>query len=366
MKKTEKVQVQETGFITLKDYIADYQSKGMESTALNQLIIVSIDGENGTKVTFRDKSLNFIFNGIIKEYGGFVSYNDLLNFFINGLYERVFDKADLRFEPAQIVNWASDELFGFVTRKVNTEIQNVDQVLSESYITKDGTEQTHYDDVAYDEYFNILRTDNKFERYIKSLGGLDKILTSRQLEIYNLSNIEGATHQSIADELGVSKQAVTKAIATAKNKVKKEFLNWKIMNQLHSNRELYDVVRDYLDSYAKIATFDVTDLFDYFGFTIQYFKDNVNDYEEDIADVLMDNATKANRTLLLGILNNKVYENYEEVTFTKRQQDQFVMGTIRAFNDYIKNVGKSVDGFSDNVVHLADNTDGYKKVAELF
>src|SRR5699024_11268439 len=96
----------------------------------------------------------------------------------------------------------------------------------------------------YDEYFNILRTDNKFERYIKSLGGLDKILTSRQLEIYNLSNIEGATHQSIADELGVSKQAVTKAIATAKNKVKKEFLNWKIMNQLHSNRELYDVVRD--------------------------------------------------------------------------------------------------------------------------
>lgn len=354
-------------FNTLKDYIADYQEKGEASTALNRLINVSAGNNGLTKVSFKDKSLNFMMFNIEKKYGNIVSINDLQNWFINGLYERVFDKANLEYEPAQIVKWADMEINGYIKRQIDNKVEDIEQVISANY-TVEGSEQTHYDDVAIDDYFSVLELDNKFNSYVSSIGGLRKLLTKRQLEIYNLSNIEGATHQSIADELNVTKQAVTKAIATAKNKIKKEFMTWKTMQSLHKNKELYDVIKDYLANYEQIATFDVEDTFDYYGYTVAYFKRNVSDHKEDIADVLIDNATKANRELLIDVLQQNVYVDTSDsnVLFAKRQQDQFVMAVLRAFNNCVKQVSDCVSSFSNNVVDFADDKNGYEQVAELF
>lgn len=363
---------------TLKDYIKDYQEKGTESSALNHLIIVATDDNDLTKLSFRDKSLNFIYFNILKKYRNITGLDNLQTWFINGLYERVFAKADLSYEPAQIVKWASIELDGYIKRKINTELEDIEQVVSESFIDRDGTDQSHYDEVAYDEYFSILNSENKFAKYLQSLGGLENILSARQHEIYNLSNMEGSTHQSIADQLEISKQAVTKAINTAKNKVKKEYLQFKMFAQLQQNTDVYDQINQYLTNYANIATFDTTDSFDYFNYTVSFLKENVKtvsnadflnnskDVDLDVVDVLIDNVHASSRNLFLGVLDNKVYADYDEVTFTKRQQDQFVMGTLRAFNNYVKSVNESVKSFSNNVVSFANEDNGYNEVAKIF
>lgn len=363
---------------TLKDYIKDYQEKGMNSTALNHLIIISTNSDDLTKIMFRDKSINFIYSNIIKKYASIASENDIQNWFINGLYERVFIKADISYEPAQIISWASQELDGYVLRKIKTEVEDRNEVVSEGFISEDGTEQSHYDDVATDEYFSILNNDNKFTIYLESLGGLEKVLSERQHQIYNLSQIVGATHQSIADELAITQQAVTKAISTAKNKVKKEFLSFKMFQQMKENSSVHDKVNQYLINYANIATFDVTDSFDYFNYTVSFFKENavhVSNAELlnnsrivglDVLDVLMDNIHESSKSLFIDVLNNKVYADSDKIVFAKRQQDQFVMGTIRAFNQYKESVNESIEYFSNNVVSFASDNNGYEEVAKVF
>lgn len=363
---------------TLKDYIKDFQERRNESTALNHLIIISTDDNDLTNVTFRDKSINFIYHNIINKYKNITGQDNIQNWFINGLYERVFEKADLSYDPQQIVKWASVELDGYIKRRINTEIEDIGQVMSESFIAEDGTEQSHYDSIAYDEYFNILNSDYKFEKYLESLGGLKSLLSARQHEIYDLSNIEGSTHQSIADELGISKQAVTKAINTAKNKVKKEFLSFKMFQQLQKNSDAYDQINEYLTNYANIASFDVADSFDYFNYTVNFLKDNAvlvnnaellsntRDINLDVVDVLMNNVHGSSKDLFISVLNSKVYSDVDNVIFAKRQHDQFVMGTIRAFNNYVENVNESIKVFSDNVVRFACDDNGYGEVAKVF
>ncbi len=370
------------GLTNLKDYIVEFQ-KGKDEV-LNYLIghrqvpekNLQRQTEYITRIYYKDKKLNEIYFNITKKFH-WLDDKDIEEWFLYGLYEKVFPDADITKDPQQIINWASQTLNGYIQNKVNKERKDDKHTVSEHVDAFDvgevgkGDESegiySLYEIKAFEE-FKEAESHSEYEEFITFVGGIKNILTKQQYKLYKLIQDGTKTQADVAEEYGCSTANVSKQIEKIHKQIKAKWLYYKSVKAL-TDSGLYQKIKQFTIEYENIKKHDVGGNFDYFGWMLDFLKDNYKNGEQDVEsrqlhknkvtlsmtvfDILTDNVTKKTYNNLYDVLENGLdIKEFDTYSFGKREKKIIVNQVIKAFSNYINESNKAIEKASE---YMANN-----------
>lgn len=358
----------------IKQYIEEYKDGNFE--VLNELIgyrQVNETNEYGTKDTvirlrFNVEALDAMYWQLLVNYKGVDSKE--MDHIINKAFFRVdddnnvnsiFDNVDLTMPDKQILMFIRRKLDGFIKNELQKENKEYgDYITSDTVTLEDGEEVSKTD---LESYKRFKEADGKVEAYAgfkQYIGGIDNFLKGNQLKIYQAMQDMDKSQQDIADDMDMYQQQVSDTLKRIGNKLNKKYVEWNTLKSLSgSKNNTYVIIKEFLHNFNRIIDFDTTDSFDYFGFVIEFLKDNHEDDEMDM-EALQGNKVDTSLTVIDVVTDYckaKTYKVMEQVlvnsniTYKKQDKKSFYMDVIKCFNKYINDVGKSVEGFSSQIVN---------------
>jgi hypothetical protein len=387
---------------TLKDYIVEY--KNGNKLALNSLIgFKQVREKNGykgsdliTRVKYNDKKLQEIYFNITKKYH-WVDNKNIEEWFLNGLYEVVFTKADIERTPQEIISWTARTLDGYIYNIIGKETDDPENVVREEIENNsngdpDDEQQDKtlslYDYAAYREYSKIEHS-SVYEEFLEFVGGIENILTKPQLRLYKLMQDPNKTQEELAEEYGSTQENVNKLIAKINKTMKAKWIHYVTVKSFVKTG-LYEKIKRFVEEFDNILEFDVTDSFDYFGRVIKFIKENYTNGEQELEfcethtyqdengkekkvvvydetqvkankvglsstvfDILAESVTKNTYINLQDILEGELSEQeFDEYQFGQRTKNIIVNQVMKAFRNYIDECDVAIEKVS---TYIANN-----------
>jgi hypothetical protein len=370
---------------TLKDYIVDYRNGN--KLALNYLIGYKKVPEQNNKgdidyinrIKYNDKKLQEIYFDLSKKFN-WVDNKNVEEWFLNGLYEVVFAKADIEKTPQEIISWVAKTLNGYIKNKIGKETDNPENVVRESFDNsnpsgEDDEQQDKilslYDYSAYKEYTKIEHS-SVYQDFLKFVGGIENVLTKQQMKLYELMQDPTKTQDQLAVEYGSSQENINKLIAKINKSLKAKWLYYVTVKSF-AKTGIYEKVSQFVDEFDNILEFDKTDSFDYFGRIIKFLKENYTKGEQELEfhenltyldesgvekkvilydekqviankvglsstmfDIVADSVTRNTYNNLKDILDFDLSEKeFDEFQFGKRAKKIIVNQVMGAFRNYV-------------------------------
>lgn len=354
---------------TIKDYVVEYQNGNAK--VLNKLIgfrKVRERNNNGDidlidRLRFNDKALDYVYQNICKTFSNY-DYKDIDPIILESLFgeKSIFDNIDISKSEKEILVFVSKRLTGYVQDKIKKEnLHYYGNTIPESSgnetVDDDGDKNTSlYDNAAFSQYQQISNKYSLFETFKNECcnGDVKNLLKSDdQKRLYDLLQDTTLTQEKIAKEYGSSQANVSQLKSKIEKKLNEEFLYWKALKSLDSETKPYTVINEFLKNLSKIQTYDVTDSFDYFGYIIQFLKENYNSDEEkiefDATDLngmdkiskhqlhisVIDTVTDNIGANTYEVLSEVVFKNNKHLELITSRKKAFVKDVIEALHKYI-------------------------------
>ena len=363
--------------MTIKDYIIKYQKTNNKQQLINDLVsyvtVIEINNDGGKdqikQLKFNDKLMNGWLFELKQKYHNVPRQDieDAVLAFINE--SNVFDNTDVTRSANEIARYVRKSFFGFVGDWFAKNLHFNKNVITEQIIIDDDDDDEQelslYGVKAYQDWLTT-QYEQSYGDYLDVIGGLDKVLTKRQLDVLTMSTIMPQTE--VAKRLGVTEASISKTLSEADKRLKKNYTNWKITKIMSDTSEtkIFDKIKKFLEQLEAIEAVDIDGNFNYFDYTINWLKQNSTDkdftvdFEQlhsnkidltlSVVDVIFDNIHKSQFQLISNVLEHRVNSFNEDVTFTKRQQERFVKAVLQAFYKYIDEVENSVKEFIETAI----------------
>ncbi|MFS0672038.1 hypothetical protein [Ornithinibacillus sp. 179-J 7C1 HS] len=390
----------------LKDYILEYKQGNY--IVFNELIgttkqeIYKDNKKNSVdRLLFNDKALNSIYWSLNWKYYS-LSYADFDSYVSNAIFsidkkdniKSIFDNVDLEKSPQQILKYIAKKLDGEIYnqglaegkikirgddeenhKKSNKPIFENDEYVTELSDDLLDTEVLRKSDkVMFDDYISVDDKLAPYEEFIEYIGGdVRNLLSDEQKKVYNSLLDVSLTQQDIADKLGITQQAVSSFKKAIGKRINKKYFEFMTLKRVASNRNTYRTIKGFLQQYQTIITYDTrnsddnNNSFDYFGYIIQFLESvyikneetlsskqlhrNKADYTYTIIDVVTDYINKNT----YKIVDEYIFKGDTNLKLTQRGKDSFLLNIIKAFNKYLKDVEKAVQGLSEKVAKEGDS-----------
>ncbi|WP_419893621.1 hypothetical protein [Oceanobacillus kimchii] len=381
----------------LKYYVTEWQKgnhKILDELIGNkkQTIYKNNKKVNLERLHFTDKALNAIYWKLNWKYYSlgstdFDSYVSaaFINYNKNDEVRSIFDKVNLEKSPQQVVKFIEEKLNGYIynqglldgkikpieedKRKKDVFTVEYDEYVSDlgDYVLNEEVLRKSDKVVTY-EYEKVEDKQAPYQEFIEYVGGdVRKLLSTKQKKLYDLLKDTFLTQQDIADKLKMSQQAVSDMKKSIEKRLNKKHLEFLTLKRVSSNRDTYRTIRGFLQQYQSIITYDLTDNFDYFGYTIQFLKSvhitneeiltplqlhkNKVDYSYTITDVVTDYVNENT----FDIVKEYIFKQETNLRLTQRKKESFTMNILKAFNKYINDVEKAVLGLSEKIASEAES-----------
>jgi len=212
---------------TLRDWIVEYRKN---KEVMSDFIIEYVEKEKNELgqwdeiryIRTQDKALNQIMKQIEAKYcyrkENAIDKKDMNEYFLNALYE-IFEKADIKRSPAEIISWAGDKMNFVVIEHIRTQYDT--EILSENEIVynTENEDEVNISDVQIYRDWLKGEDNNTYEKFLNFVGGLENILSDAQFEIYTYIK-SGLKQHEIAEKMNVSQQNVSKTWNAALKRIK--------------------------------------------------------------------------------------------------------------------------------------------------
>jgi DNA-directed RNA polymerase specialized sigma24 family protein len=357
---------------TLKDYIVEYRNGNedvLKDLIGKETVIEKNNKGEDDKIYYlklNDKALNYIYKVDILSKFNWIDRKDI-DAYVNEALMIIFSKADTERSPSEIIAWAKQRLIGTVKDCIRkNEREYYDHTKPESqyqYNAAEGTTElvSLYDQYVHGEYIK-LEEINLYDKFIEYIGGMEKLLSGHQFEIYTRIKVPGSTQESIAKDLGITQPAVHKTIRAIQKRFKEEYLNFRTYRALKSSLNTYEKINQFLHNFKVIQQFDTSKQFDFFGYTVKFLRDNYTDsqkvsYKElhknkqtshiTVIDALVDEIEPKNIKWFGYILKHVVYDHIDDFAMYKKDKSKFVEIVLNSFGNY----RKEVKGATDHMNH---------------
>lgn len=352
---------------TLRQYIIEFQEGKTE--VLNELIDYK-ETKFGIRFNFKNKDLNDIYNVIRNEF--YYLDNEFVDgYFAKALFrddggQNMFDKVDLTYKDRQIKMFLLNGIKTFIRDqyKCNDQSYYKHIVPENQKINAVDDENAEFEVSTFDlhvlQRFNEIEKEyNEYDDFIKYIGGdLRNLLTDRQKEVWDLRLKSDMTQEKIAKKLGCTQENVQKISKAIDKRMRKEFRLWKSIKALTEDKTTYKKIHNFLDQIDKITDYDMSGTFDYFGYTIEFLKENYRpgeqkveyaklhmnkkEYGMSVMDALIDYC-KSNT---YQVLEQYIMNNNDKLALTKRRKDSFVKDVLKSFNSYIEDTNDALKKFA--------------------
>ena len=343
----------------LKDWIVAYREN---IEVMNEFITYETVREQNEKgqhdevryVRTKDKTINGIMKRTEIKYSGRVDRKDVNEYLLHAIVE-VMNTADIERSPAEIISWAESRIEYIVIDELkknhHLEIVSENEVISHS----DKDDEVNISD--WQMYHEWLKGEeaNTYEKFLEFVGGLESILSKKQLEVYTYMK-SGWTQQKIAEKMGGSQQNVSKIFQSALNRIKAEYLSfrtYRIMMKSNTYQKVKTFVK-YTENILEHVTDDEAMLYTY---TVNFLRENE---EEDISFEVAHENKKDLSTSVLDALFDYMSENDmkwfmsylkgEKEATTKKEKEKFVRIVNKSFTQYLIGAEKALKRTSETIV----------------
>ncbi|MCM3719164.1 hypothetical protein [Fictibacillus phosphorivorans] len=344
----------------LKSYIVSYRNGSTDS--LNHLIGIRKVKETNAKgevdviprIKYNDKALNTIYFEITKKYYK-VDNKDIEEWFLNGLCEVIFEKADINRTPQEIISWTAKTLDGYIHNKTIFERKDDKHTEPEQKKIKVHNHEDDenlddsnslYDSAVYKNYIEVESSKGYIE-FIDFIGGVKNILTPTQYKLYKLMQDVHKKQKDLAKELGCTPENISKQVKQIHRKIKENWIYFKSVKSL-TQTGLYENISKFVEQYKTIEEIDTDRNFDYFALLVKYLKTNYKkgeqtpgfkdlhknkvQYHLSVFDILVDSLSAKSCKVLYEILESDIHN----VGIRKRDKIRIAEQSFKVFRDYIE------------------------------
>lgn len=344
---------------TLKDWIVAYREN---KEVLNDFIVYETVREQNEQgqwdevryVLTKDQKLNAIMKRMEMKYFKDVDRKDLNEYLLHAIVE-VFETADTKRSPSEIISWAEDRMRYIVIdelkRNHHMNIVSENEVVSHS----DKDDEVNISDwQMYQEWLKGEEAKT-YEKFLEFVGGLESILSKKQLEVYTYMK-SGWTQQKIAEKMGGTQQNVSKIFQSALNRIKAEYLHfrtYRVMMKSNTYQKIKTFVK-YTENILEHVTDDEAMLYTY---TMNFLRENE---EEDISFELAHENKKDLSTGVLDALFDYMsvgdlkwfmpYWRGEKEVTTKKEKEKFVRIVNKSLVQYLIGAEKALKRTSETIV----------------
>lgn len=344
----------------LKSYIESYQNGNTD--LLNHLIGIRNVKEINAKgevdviprIKYHDTALNNIYFETTKKYY-WIDNKDIEEWFLNGLCEVIFEKADINRTPQEIISWTAKTLDGYIKNKLNSERKDdLHTVPEQRDIELNKLEDDEnlddsnslYDKVVFEEYIKVESSKGYIE-FIDFIGGVKNILTPTQYKLYELMQDIDKKQIDIANKLGCTPENISKQVKQIHRKIKQNWIYFKSVKSL-TQTGLYENISKFVEHYKTIEEIDTDKNFNYFALLIKYLKTNYKKGEQtpgfkdlhknkeqfhlSVFDILVDGLPTTTCKVLYELLESDIHN----VGIRKRDKTKIAEQSIKVFREYIE------------------------------
>jgi RNA polymerase sigma factor (sigma-70 family) len=348
---------------TLKDWIVVYREN---KEVMNEFITYETVREMNEQgqydevryIRTQDKALNQIMKRIEAKYcyrkENAIDKKDINEYFLNALYE-VFEKADIKRSPSEIISWAGDKMNFVVIEHIRTQYDIEIVSENETAYNTENEDEVNISDVQI--YRDWLKSENvnTYEKFLEFVGGLEAILSEKQYEIYTYMK-SNMTQQEVAEKMGVSQQYVSKTLQSAVKRIRAEYLSfrtYRIMMKSNTYQKVKTFVK-YTENILEHVTDDEAMLYTYM---MNFLREND---EDDISFEVAHANQKDDSTSVLDALFDYMSENDmkwfmlylkgEKEATTKKEKEKFVRIVNKSFTQYLIAAEKVLKKASETIV----------------
>ncbi|HZG59899.1 MAG TPA: hypothetical protein VEY68_05430 [Anoxybacillus sp.] len=360
---------------TLRDWIVEYRKN--KEVMSDFIVYETIREQNELGqydeiryIRTQDKALNQIMKRIEARYcyRNAIDKKDINEYFLSAIYE-IFEKADIKRSPAEIISWAGDKMNFVVIEHIRTQYDT--EILSENetvYNTEKEDEVNISDVQIYREWLKG-EDDNTYEKFLEFVGGLEKILSDSQFEIYTYIK-SGLKQHEIAERMGnVSQQYISKTWNAALKRIKAEYLAFRTY-KIIVKTNTYQTIKTFVKYTENILEHVIDDEAMLFNYVLNFLKEND---EDDISiESAHENKKDINTTVidaLFDYMSEKDTKWFierwkgEKEVKTQKDKQRFVRIVNKSFVQYLI---KSKEALKEMSEHIAEKgEENYDDIIEL-
>ncbi|MED0717433.1 hypothetical protein [Aeribacillus composti] len=361
---------------TLREWIIEYRK---DKEVMSEFIVyktIREQNEQGQSDEIRyirtqDKALNRSMKLIEAKYcyrkENAIDKKDINEYLLIALYE-IFEKADIKRSPAEIINWARDKMNFVVIEHIRTQYDI--EIVSENKIVNntDNKDKVNISDLqVYHEWLKGQDT-NIYKKFLEFVGGLENILSDSQFEIYTYIK-SNKTQQEIAEKMNVSQQYISKTWNSALKRIKAEYLafrTYKIMVKTNT----YQTIKTFVKYTESILEHIVDDEAMLFNYVLNFLNENI---EEDITIKSAHENKKDINTTVIDALFDYMSEKDakwfierwkgDKKVKTQRDKQRFVRIVNKSFVQYLIKSKEALKEMSEHIVEKGE--EHYGKIIEL-